>query len=82
MKTDSIADNIKGRISEILGENVEQIHGDTPLDSLGLDSFRLVEILIFVEREYGLNLMSRNLQKEDIQSVNSLAATIQKHLAE
>ncbi|GAA3007910.1 hypothetical protein GCM10020229_19570 [Kitasatospora albolonga] len=40
---------------------VEEIVPDEPLDTVGLDSLVLIEVALFVEREYGIELAEGEL---------------------
>ena len=46
------------------------------LQSLGMDSLRLVSLLIAVDKRFGINLMEAGLKREALQSVRSFAAAI------
>ncbi len=49
---------------------------ETTLQSLGMDSLRLVSLLIAVEKTFGINLMETGLKREALQSVRSLATAV------
>lgn len=57
-----------------------QVDGDTSLTQLGLDSFSIIEIVLFVERQYGLTLPDEALSQENIQSASTLAKCVQEYL--
>lgn len=61
--------------NNLVAENVEVTHA-TPLTRLGLDSFSLIEIILFVERQYGLQLPDEALNQENIYSSETLASYI------
>ena len=54
----------------------------TPLEQLGLDSFSLIEIILFVERQYHLQLPDEALTQENIFSSETLANYIYRHFYE
>ena len=56
------------------------VEADTSLTKLGLDSFSIIEIVLFVERQYGLTLPDEALSQENIQSASTLAKCVQQHL--
>lgn len=78
--TDPTAHDISMRLSRevatILGRDDESVTSETALDSLGMDSIRLVELLIFIEREYGVKLMDAGLTRDDLHSPTTLAEKI------
>ena len=46
---------------------------EVPLHALGVDSMRLVELFIFVEMEYGIDLMNAGIEMKNIQTIKSMA---------
>ncbi len=71
-----IEKNLRRELAMILDRPEKEITTDTPLAELGLDSIRLMEIIIFVEREYNLNLVDLGLTREALQSTAALARVI------
>ncbi len=71
-----IENNLRRELAMILDRPEEEIAADTPLAELGLDSIRLMEIIIFVEKEYNLNLVDLGLTREALQSTAALARVI------
>ena len=54
----------------------------TSLTQLGLDSFSIIEIVLFIERQYGLTLPDAALSKENIESPQTFAACVHHYLQE
>lgn len=73
---ETIKDELKERIAGILAMDAGELAVDVPLHTLGLDSMRMVELLVFIETHYGIDLMSAGMQREDIASIDALAASI------
>ena len=65
----------------MLAEGVP-VDGDTILADIGVDSFSLMEILLFLERSYGLVFPLEVLTPENIQTVSTLADCYRHMLAE
>ncbi len=65
-------------IGNLVAPNIE-VDPETPLEKLGLDSFAIIEIILFIERKYGLTLPDHELTKENIHSPQSLAKCIVKY---
>ncbi len=72
----TIEDRLCAEIQVLLAMKSGGIEPETTLQSLGMDSLRLVSLLIAVERNFGVNLMESGLKREALQSVRSLAAAI------
>ncbi|MBN1926987.1 MAG: acyl carrier protein [Prolixibacteraceae bacterium] len=59
----------------------DEIDAAAPLfgDGLGLDSIDALEIIVLLEKEYGIKITDQALGKEAMQSINSLAAFIKSN---
>lgn len=75
---DNLIDKLKGQIIEAL--NLEEINpgdidNDAPLfgEGLGLDSIDALELIVLLEREYGIRLTNPAEGKEIFKSVASIA---------
>lgn len=78
--------NLKQQIIEALNlEEIgpEDIDSDAPLfnDGLGLDSIDALELVILLEREYGIRMEDPKAHKEVFTSVRTLAQFIEKNRA-
>ena len=67
--------------NNLVAEGIE-VTPTMPLEQLGLDSFSLIEIILFVERQYHLQLSDEALTRENIFSSEALANYIYQHLYE
>ncbi len=65
--------------SELVDEHVT-VTVDTPFESLGLDSFSIIEIILFIERKFGVTLPDKELNKSNLFSASTLAECVQNHL--
>ena len=72
----TIETDLRNEIAALLGRDEGEVSADTSLESLGIDSIRLVEILIFIERQYGVRLMDAGLDRESLRSPASLARRV------
>jgi acyl carrier protein len=77
MTDQSIQQQLAHRVADILSVNAAAVDVKAPLHTLGLDSMRLVEILVFVEKQFGIDLMDSNLTREDIHTIEALARTVE-----
>jgi acyl carrier protein len=80
MSPEEIEKKLIGEFATILGKDPAAIEADTPLHSLGVDSLGLVEVLVFIEKTFSLNLMESGLSKKDFKTIGSLAGCIEKEL--
>ncbi len=73
----------KNIIEQLNLEEMEasEIENDEPLfgDGLGLDSIDALELIVLLEKDYGIKLSDPQQGKEVFHSVNTMADFIQKH---
>ena len=78
--TNEIERILVGEISRMFPDN-SPLTTDTPLQALGLDSLRLFEIFVLVEKQFGVSLLDGPLTRDTLESVASLTAHIAARLA-
>ena len=79
---------LKTQIKHLLVENLmlqtsaEEIADDLPLfgpGGLGLDSVDALQLVVALDKNYGLKISDPEAAKGILQNVNSIAAAVQKH---
>jgi acyl carrier protein len=80
MTRQEIEEKLIEGISAILSVDKTEMAPDKPFKELGLDSLGFVEVLVFIEKTFKLNLVEMDLTKKDFESINSLSAFISKKL--
>ena len=76
MDSNIIITEIKKYIeNNILAETV-QINADTNLKQVGIDSFSTVEIILFIERRFGVSIPDEKLVPDNFKTIQALAATV------
>lgn len=65
----------------ILAPNIE-IKSDDLLSAFGVDSFSLMELVLFIERQYQLVLPAESLTEQNIASVQSISLLCEKLMNE
>ena len=61
----------------------EEIGDDQPLfgpGSLGLDSVDALQLVVALEKAFGLKITDPNMARRVLQNVNSMAAAVHQHL--
>ena len=72
------AEVISRELFSFLRENIlapeVEVHPETELHTIGIDSFSLMELILFIERNFGLILPPESLTPENTATVNALSA--------
>jgi acyl carrier protein len=69
---------LREEVAALLSMDPSAISPDASLPSLGLDSLSFVELLVFIEKTFQLNLMESGLTRKDFQTISALAACISR----
>jgi acyl carrier protein len=77
MDSDIIIEEIKKYIQKNILAEAVQIDANTNLKQVGIDSFSTVEIILFIERKFGVSIPDEKLLPENFKTLKSLAATVQ-----
>ena len=81
------SEQLKGRLKQMMVDNLMlqisagEIRDDQPLfgpGSLGLDSVDALQLVVALDKNFGVKISDQAAAKEALQSVNSMAATIEK----
>lgn len=67
-------------IASITDADAASLAVDRPFHELGIDSLGFVEILVFIEKNFKLQLIQSDLTRKDFESIRSLASFIHKNL--
>lgn len=76
-----IADIKKYIEKNILSADVK-VDAATDLKQLGIDSFSIVEIILFIERFYGISIPDEKLIPDNFKTLQALSATVQELLSQ
>ncbi len=68
------------QIALSVGENPEDIKPDMLLHDMGVDSLGLVELFVFIEKQFNIKLMESDISQEEIMKIDSLSAAISRAL--
>lgn len=75
---------IIGDIKKYIEKNIlsadVKIDATTNLQQAGIDSFSTVEIILFIERQYGVMIPDDKLIPDNFKTLKALAATVQELL--
>jgi acyl carrier protein len=76
MDANIIIAEIKSYIEKnILAEGVH-VDADTNLKQVGIDSFSTVEVILFIERKFGVSIPDEKLVPDNFKTIQALASTV------
>ena len=73
---DEVIRKLQAHVAMLLGCHAEHVATDQPLHLLGLDSMGFVDLLVFIEKQFGLSLMASGLSNDDFASLAVLAQRV------
>ncbi|RJQ13942.1 MAG: acyl carrier protein [Nitrospiraceae bacterium] len=80
MTLQNIQDTLIKGIASITSKDESSIAVDVPFHKLGIDSLGFVEILVFIEKTFNLQLIESGLDRKDFETIHSLASFLHKKL--
>lgn len=63
-------------VETVLSKPQDSVTAQITLQSLGMDSLRLVSLLVAIEQQFEVNLMQSGLQREDLATPATLASRL------
>lgn len=63
--------------NNILSEGIK-MYPDSTLRDVGVDSFSIVEIILFIERKYGLVIPDSKLIPDNFKTIHAIALTVKE----
>jgi len=76
MDANIIIAEIKKYIEKNILAEAVQVNADTNLKQAGIDSFSTVEIILFIERRFGVAIPDEKLVPDNFKTIQALAATV------
>jgi len=76
MEITTIKNDILKFITDNLISSDITLTDETLLKDIGIDSYSIVEIILFIERKYGLVIPDENLVPENFKTVNALSEVV------
>ena len=80
MTVQDIEKKLTQGIASITSKDESSVVPDIPFHKLGIDSLGFVELLVFIEKTFNLQLIESGLNKKDFETIHCLASFIHKKL--
>jgi acyl carrier protein len=75
---------IKNEVKKFIETNITAggflIEHHSILSDAGIDSFSIVEIVLFIERKYGVTIPNEEMLPENFKTIDAVAKTVKKFL--
>ena len=78
MDSNIIIEEIKKYIEKNILAEAVHIDSETNLKQAGIDSFSTVEIILFIERRFGVSIPDEKLLPENFKTLQALAVIVQE----
>lgn len=80
MDQDSVIDQMRRDLLAFIDAgkqlSMDNFSADTKLKDAGIDSFRIIELILFIENKYKLSFPERAYTRENLHSINSILKCI------
>jgi acyl carrier protein len=76
MDANIIIAEIKKYIENNILAAAVQVDAETNLKQVGIDSFSTVEIILFIERRFGVSIPDEKLIPDNFKTIQALASTV------
>jgi acyl carrier protein len=80
MTVEDIEKKLSQGIAAIINKGASEVAPDKPFHELGIDSLGFIEVLVYIEKTFKLQLIASDLTKKDFETVHSLASYISRKL--
>ncbi|MCJ9750403.1 acyl carrier protein [Neorhizobium sp. BETTINA12A] len=67
------------RILTALGVSSSPLEPNTELTQLGIDSLKFIDIVLGIEKHFGITFSSETMVPESFRSPSTIAASVEKH---
>jgi acyl carrier protein len=78
MSIEEVADALRQELAAVLNQPAAELGLDRPLHEVGVDSIAFVELMVFVEKRFGVSLLEARLERKDIESLRAIASSVER----
>jgi acyl carrier protein len=78
MSIETVADALRQELAVVLNQPPAEIALDRPLHEIGVDSIAFVELMVFIEKQFGISLLEAKLERKDIESLHAIASSVER----
>ncbi len=78
MSIEDVADALRQELAVVLNQPPAELAVDRPLHEIGVDSIAFVELMVFIEKRFGISLLEAKLERKDIESLHAIASSVER----
>lgn len=67
-------------LASLLDKNSDELDSSLELHELGVDSLGLVELFVFIEKQFSIKLMESGITQDDLRTIDALASKIAEEI--
>jgi acyl carrier protein len=80
IQVETIRQQLTKYLNEEILDSPVQIDPETPFSEMGIESYDIIQLVLFIERKFGVELPDSDLIPSNLQSIAALANCTSKHL--
>ncbi len=73
LKLNDIIDELGSFVKENILDSSVSINNELSFKDLGVDSFSIIQVVLFIERKYDVVMSDKDLTPDNLESIKSLA---------
>jgi acyl carrier protein len=78
MSLEDVQDALRQELAMVLNQPPAELALDLPLHEIGVDSIAFVELMVFIEKRFGISLLDAQLERKDIESLHAIASSVER----
>lgn len=78
MSIEAVEDALRQELAVVLNQAPAELAPERPLHEIGVDSIAFVELMVFIEKRFGVSLLEARLERKDIESLRAIASSVER----
>jgi acyl carrier protein len=78
MSLEDVQEQLRQELATVLNQPPTELALDRPLHEIGVDSMAFVELMVFIEKRFGISLLDARLERKDIESLHAIASSVER----
>ena len=78
MSIEDVEDALRQELAVVLNQPPAELALERPLHEIGVDSIAFVELMVFIEKRFGVSLLEARLERKDIESLRAIASSVER----